>query len=568
MRPWPWFGQFFYFIMSSAYVPPHLRAQQQQQQQQQNDGYQQQQNGSYQQQNNQPRQPQNAVYAPQQTNNNYNNQDRQPHFAPQAYQPPNNRRNNLNRNISRSYSVPGQLNSVADSVVEERFAQNEDTSDMSVYDGADVVVHSNQEIEPITQFPGCGIRNEILLSVANIGFKSPTSVQKYAIPYILAHHDVLVTSQTGSGKTAAYMLPVISQIINQQRTRDPMVVALVPTRELALQIQTETNKFTNGTGLKTVCVFGGAPMNDQLRQLKWSCDILIATPGRLIDIMTRGQSSLSCVQHLILDEADRMLDMGFEPQIDEVINGFDMPSPENRQTLLFSATFPIEVQNLARRFMRADVTRIEVGMQDAPSLIQQRFMYVPENSKLSALQEIIAEVEGQTLVFAERKVKVDHIEEFLYEEGCHVVAIHGDRDMQDRRAALRGFTNGLAKIMIATDVAARGIDIPSVAHVVNLDLPTDVDSYIHRIGRTGRAGKHGIATSFWNESNASFLIALISHFRQNRQPIPEGLEEFERENRKNSGGGPRGSRGGRGGRGGRGNFPRDRSYNNVSYRYY
>lgn len=520
---------------STAYIPPHLRAQA-----------------------SQPNITQNSQQ-----------QNRQTHFAQNpTNQGQNNQRNKNNVNISRSRSLPMQLNQVADSVIEERFAKNEETFDMSVYDGAEVTVHTNgAEIDPIQQFPGCGIRNEILLSVAEIGFKLPTSVQKYAIPYILSHHDVIVTSQTGSGKTAAYMLPVISQILSFQRYRDPSVVVLVPTRELALQIQTETNKFTNGTGLKTVCVFGGASINDQLRLLRYSCDILIATPGRLIDIMQRGQLHLCAVQHLILDEADRMLDMGFEPQIDKVINGFDMPTPDQRQTLLFSATFPTEVQNLARKFMRPDVTRIEVGMQDAPSLIEQRFLYVPETSKLSALLDVIGEVDGQTLVFAERKVKVDHIEEFLYDEGCHVVAIHGDRDMQDRRAALRGFINGRAKIMIATDVAARGIDIPDVAHVINLDLPNDVDSYIHRIGRTGRAGKRGIATSFWNETNSSFLMTLIAHFRQNRQPIPEGLEEFDRENRKSSGGGGSRGHGGRGNRG-RGNFPRDHSFNNVNYRYY
>jgi ATP-dependent RNA helicase DDX3X len=432
---------------------------------------------------------------------------------------------------------------------------------MSVYEGADVTVHGDGiTLDPITAFPGCGVRNDILAAVANMGFKSPTNVQKYAIPYILGGHDLIVTSQTGSGKTAAYMLPVLSNLIGEQRPRDPSVVVLVPTRELALQIQTETNKFTERSDLKTVCVFGGASIGDQLRQLRYARDILIATPGRLIDILQQGHLHLSAVRYLILDEADRMLDMGFEPQIDQVINRFDMPYPENRQTLLFSATFPAEVQDLARRFMRPDVTRIEVGVQDAPSLIEQRFFYCPDSSKFSSLLEIITQVEGQTLVFAERKVTVDHIEEYLFDSGCAVVAIHGDRDMADRLAALRGFTNGRAKIMVATDVAARGIDIPSVAHVINIDLPSDLDSYIHRIGRTGRAGKHGIATSLWNESNGAFLGQLCQHFRDNRQAIPEGLEDFARDNYGRGGGGyRRGSRGG----GGRG-IPRDRSWGNMS----
>jgi ATP-dependent RNA helicase DDX3X len=434
---------------------------------------------------------------------------------------------------------------------------------MSVYEGSDVVVHSQfDQLAPIEEFPGCGVRNDILVAVANIGFRTPTNVQKYAIPYILAGHDLIVTSQTGSGKTAAYMLPVLSILAGRSRPRDPSVVVLVPTRELALQIQTETNKFTERSDLKTVCVFGGAPMNDQLRQLRYARDILIATPGRLIDILHHGQLRLSAVQYLILDEADRMLDMGFEPQIDEVINRFDMPHPEDRQTLLFSATFPAEVQDLAQRFMRSDVTRIEVGVQDAPSLIEQRFFHCSESSKFASLLEIITEVEGQTLVFAERKVTVDHIEDYLFDSGCAVVAIHGDRDMAERLAALRGFTNGRAKIMVATDVAARGIDIPNVAHVINVDLPSDLDSYIHRIGRTGRAGKRGIATSLWNESNAGFLSQLCQHFRRNRQAIPEGLDEFERESRGGRGGYARGRYGGRGG--GYGAMSRDRSWAGFS----
>ena len=516
-------------MSGSAYVPPHLR-------------------------NAQGSTGGNTAQAPQARFNFRQTQNQYPN------------RGNVSRdrsgNISRSQSVPIRLSEVADSEVEQRFAMNQETTDMSVYEDAEVIVHSDQQLEPITQFPGCGIRNEILMSVAQIGFKLPTAVQKYAIPYVLAHHDVLVTSQTGSGKTAAYMLPVISQVIQQPIGKDPVVVVLVPTRELALQIQTETNKFTNATQLKTVCIYGGASFDNQIRQLH-SCNILIATPGRLIDMMNKGYVTLRDVKYLVLDEADRMLDMGFEPQIDEVINGFDMPNPDNRQALLFSATFPREVQELARKFMKPNVTRIEVGMQDAPSLIQQRFVYVPENYKLSSLKDAISEVDGQTLVFAERKVRVDSTEEFLYDEGYPVVAIHGDRDMTNRRAALRGFSKGRAKIMIATDVAARGIDIPSVTHVINMDLPTDVDSYIHRIGRTGRAGKHGIATSFWNEMNTSFLVSLLNHFKDNHQPIPEGLEQFEKENRHLISGNR-----GRGHNGRRSNFPRDKSYNNVSKKYF
>jgi ATP-dependent RNA helicase DDX3X len=311
------------------------------------------------------------------------------------------------------------MNEFTDDHVRRLFADNQEHGDMSVYEGSDVRVHTQyDEVAPATEFPGCGVRNDILVAVAGMGFKTPTNVQKYAIPYILAGHDLIVTSQTGSGKTAAYMLPVLSALIGVQRPRDPSVVVLVPTRELALQIQTETIKFTDRSDLKTVCVFGGASMGDQLRQLRYARDILIATPGRLIDILQHGQLRLGNVRWLILDEADRMLDMGFEPQINEVINGFDMPPPDSRQTLLFSATFPAEVRDLARRFMRPDVTRIEVGVQDAPSLIEQRFFYCSDAAKFASLLEIINQVDGQTLVFAERKVTVDRIEDYLFDSGA------------------------------------------------------------------------------------------------------------------------------------------------------
>jgi ATP-dependent RNA helicase DDX3X len=381
-------------------------------------------------------------------------------------------------------------------------------------------------VNPITAFPGCGLRNDLLVTVAQIGFRTPTNVQRYSIPYILSGSDLIVTAQTGSGKTAAYMLPIISFLAGAQR--DPSAIVLVPTRELALQIEQEVHRFTAGTALRVVSVFGGAPGSEQIRQLHRGADIIIATPGRLQDFLDRGHVRLWNVAVLVLDEADRMLDMGFEPQISQVINGYDMPVPGERQTLLFSATFPPEIRDLAQRFMRDGVTRIEVGAQEAPAVIEQRFVHAPEGTKPTALLDAIGSVDGQTLVFAERKSTVDAIEDFLEAEQYRVVAIHGDRDWQMRLAALRGFKNGRADIMVATDVAARGLDIPTVAHVINVDLPGDVDTYIHRIGRTGRAGRHGVATSLWNEHNIEFLLQLCANFRRNRQTIPQELGELER----------------------------------------
>lgn len=467
-------------------------------------------------------------------NINNNNQNRNMSMHRSA----NYRNTNYRYSTNRSNRV-----SITDEQIEQMFEANTvaKDSDMSVYEEAQVNVTSNYSIQPIKGFPRSGIKNLILYNVASNGYKFPTSVQKYAIPYILNGHDVIVTAQTGSGKTAAFMLPVLTMVLNKARSYNPYVVSLVPTRELAIQIFKETQKFCGQSPIKTVLVYGGESIKYQLNQLRRGCDILIATPGRLIDILDQGELSLSNVQLLILDEADRMLDMGFSQQIGMVIQNFDMPPPNNRQTLLFSATFPDIVKNLALEFMKEDITRIEVGMQDAPSLIEQRFIYVPDQFKLSRLMEIISKtivydddenkkdklLQNQTLVFAERRNAVDNIEDFLYEEGCHVVAIHGERDMENRQAALRGFTNGKAQIMVATDVAARGLDIPNVAHIINLDLPTDLDTYTHRIGRTGRAGKKGLATSFWNDNNSSFLNNFLNHLKEASLPIPEGLKEYE-----------------------------------------
>ena len=464
-----------------------------------------------------------------------------------------------NRFIPRSQSIPARLSEFTDKQIEEMFEKNEIPSDFQVYENSKVVVHSTSKVEPCEHFVRSGVNNELLANIAKMGYKIPTAVQKYSIAYVLDGQDLLVTSQTGSGKTAAFMLPVLTQLLKNRLPFSPTVVVLAPTRELALQIQDQTNKFSRGTDIRTVCVYGGTPIYSQLKELHYPCNILIATPGRLIDILKRGTLTLSTVQYLILDEADRMLDMGFEPQIREVIEGYDLPPVADRQTLLYSATFPREVQNLARSFMKSNMTRIEVGLQDAPSLIEKVFEYCPEHAKLSALVEALQKVDGPTLIFAERKTSVDRVEDFLYDEGWAVVAIHGDRDMRDRLAALKAFTNGRAKVMVATDVAARGIDIPNVAHVINLDLPTDLDSYIHRIGRTGRAGRHGLATSFWNETNEPFLQVLINHLNQTNQEIPEGLQEYARDLQARRAPHPGGRGRGRG-RGGRGGMPRDRSY--------
>jgi len=336
-------------------------------------------------------------------------------------------------------------------------------------------------------------------------------------------------AQTGSGKTAAFLFPIISQMVKTNLPSDqgvgygrrkvfPYALVLAPTRELACQIYDEAKKFSYKTGLKSVVVYGGAPIGLQLRDLERGCDILVATPGRLVDIMERARISVSQIRWLILDEADRMLDMGFEPQIRRIVEGEDMPKTGERQTLMFSATFPKEIQRLAASFL-CDYVFLAVGrVGSTTELVTQKFIRVEEADKQGMLLDLITSVKGLTIIFVETKRKADMLEDFLIRDGFPATSIHGDRVQQDRTAALRTFSSGQTPYLIATNVAARGLDIDNIAHVINYDMPTDIDDYVHRIGRTGRAGKPGLATALISEENAnivpSYWIFLPNHLKK------------------------------------------------------
>lgn len=322
-----------------------------------------------------------------------------------------------------------------------------------------------------------------------------------------------------------------------------------------MQIHEEARKFAYRSWVRPAVVYGGADIGQQLRQVERGCDVLSATPGRLVDLIERGRISLRNVRYLVLDEADRMLDMGFEPQIRRIVQGEDLPGVQDRQTLMFSATFPREIQVLARDFLK-DYVFLSVGRVGSTSEnITQRIEFVEDNDKRSVLLDILHASDansGLTLIFVETKRMADMLSDFLMQSQFPATSIHGDRTQRERETALATFRSGRTPIMVATAVAARGLDIPNVKHVINYDLPSDIDDYVHRIGRTGRAGNTGIATAFLNRGNKNIVRELIELLTEANQEVPQFLIAINTEF-GGGGGGWGSSRGrGRGGGGGRG----------------
>ncbi|XP_058766335.1 DEAD-box ATP-dependent RNA helicase 37-like [Vicia villosa] len=427
--------------------------------------------------------------------------------------------------------------------INESFSEQENTGiNFDAYDDIPVETSGENVPPPVNTFAEIDLGDALNQNIQRCKYVKPTPVQRYAIPISLAGRDLMACAQTGSGKTAAFCFPIISGILREQyaqrprvaRTAYPLALILSPTRELSCQIHDEAKKFSYETGVKVVVAYGGAPITQQLRELERGVDILVATPGRLVDLLERARVSLQMIRYLALDEADRMLDMGFEPQIRKIVEQMDMPPPGMRQTLLFSATFPKEIQRLASDFLASYIFLAVGRVGSSTDLISQRVEYVLESDKRSHLMDLLhAQREndvngkqGLTLVFVETKKGADALEHCLCVNGFPATCIHGDRTQQEREQALRSFKTGNTPILVATDVAARGLDIPRVAHVVNFDLPNDIDDYVHRIGRTGRAGKMGLATAFFNDSNLSMAKPLADLMQEANQEVPAWLTRF------------------------------------------
>ena len=338
-------------------------------------------------------------------------------------------------------------------------------------------------------FTALGLMPELVRAVADEGYEHPTPIQLEAIPLALAGRDLIGSAQTGTGKTAAFVLPILQRL--QAGARGVLrALILVPTRELAEQVVTSIRAYGRHTHLKGAAVYGGVGMEPQTRALKHGADIVVATPGRLLDHMERGHVNFSKLEVLVLDEADRMLDMGFAPDVRKILNAL----PGERQTMLFSATISPEVDALARRALNGHAS-VEIGRRAQPADgIEHIIVAVDKLQKRGALGSILkAKPAGQTLVFTRTKYGADKLVTFLRREGIAANALHGDKAQSQRQRTLDQFRSGEAEILVATDIAARGIDVDGIRMVVNFDVPTDPEVYVHRVGRTARAGAQGLA---------------------------------------------------------------------------
>ena len=345
----------------------------------------------------------------------------------------------------------------------------------------------------MTEFSELGLSPTTLQAVADTGYTTATPIQAAAIPVALAGQDVLGIAQTGTGKTAAFTLPLIDKLMTgRAKARMPRALVIAPTRELADQVASSFEKYAKGTKLSWALLIGGVSFGDQEKKLDRGVDVLIATPGRLLDHFERGKLLMTGVQFLVVDEADRMLDMGFIPDIERI---FKM-TPLKKQTLFFSATMPPEITRLTKQFLK-DPVRIEATRPATTNVnITQLLVKVPSSdpkAKRLALRALIEKAKIETgIVFCNRKTEVDVVAKSLRSHGFDAAAIHGDLDQSQRMKTLAAFRDGSLKILVASDVAARGLDIPAVSHVFNYDVPHHADDYVHRIGRTGRAGRSGI----------------------------------------------------------------------------
>lgn len=324
------------------------------------------------------------------------------------------------------------------------------------------------------------------------GITQPTPIQAKAIPVALSGNDIVAVAQTGTGKTLAFGLPSVNRLAATAPRRNRMLV-LTPTRELCVQVHAVLEALGKAMNLRTVSVYGGVGMEPQTKALRKGCDIIIATPGRLLDHMGRGNVRFEDIEILVLDEADRMLDMGFLPDIRRILKSM----PADRQTLLFSATFPDEISRLTREFM-TDPERIEIAPSATPAeAVHQTVYTVDQSNKVELLARVLdAPDVTSAIVFIRTKHRTDRIAKQLSKKGFKAQAIHGDRSQAQRQRALDGFRNGKFNVLVATDVAARGIDVQGISHVVNFDIPGKFDDYIHRIGRTARASATGDAITF------------------------------------------------------------------------
>ena len=394
----------------------------------------------------------------------------------------------------------------------------------------EITVEGNDVPKPVRDFRDVGFPEYVLQEITKAGFTEPTPIQSQGWPMALKGRDLIGIAETGSGKTLAYLLPAIVHVNAQPILAPgdgPIVLVLAPTRELAVQIQQETTKFGASSKIKSTCIYGGVPKGPQVRDLQKGVEIIIATPGRLIDMMESHHTNLRRVTYLVLDEADRMLDMGFEPQIKKIVSQIR----PDRQTLYWSATWPKEVELLARTFL-FDPYKVIIGSEElkANHAICQHVEILSESQKYNKLVNLLEDIMdgSRILVFMDTKKGCDQITRQLRMDGWPALSIHGDKSQAERDWVLSEFKSGKSPIMTATDVAARGLDVKDVKYVINYDFPGSLEDYVHRIGRTGRAGATGTAYSFFTAANARFAKDLISILVEAGQKVSPELANMGR----------------------------------------
>ncbi|MCR1768592.1 ATP-dependent RNA helicase RhlE [Burkholderia glumae] len=405
---------------------------------------------------------------------------------------------------------------------------------------------SDSAVTPVdATFDQFGLAPDILKAIADQGYTKPTPIQAKAIPVVLSGRDVMGAAQTGTGKTASFSLPIIQRLLPQANTsaspaRHPVrALILTPTRELADQVAANVHSYAKHTALRSAVVFGGVDMNPQMAELRRGVEILIATPGRLLDHVQQKTANLGQVQMLVLDEADRMLDMGFLPDLQRILNLL----PKARQTLLFSATFSPEIKKLAATYLTNPQT-IEVARSNATATNVTQIVYdIAEGDKQAAVVKLIRDrALKQVIVFCNSKIGASRLARLLERDGVVATAIHGDRSQNERMQALEAFKRGEVEALVATDVAARGLDIAELPAVINFDLPFSAEDYVHRIGRTGRAGASGDALSLCSPNERKQLADIEKLIKRDLPLQPLAIEAPVRMRREHGERSERGSR--------------------------
>ena len=367
--------------------------------------------------------------------------------------------------------------------------------------------------ETVATFEELGMSAELLRSIRDVGYEEPTPVQLQTIPVLLEGRDVIAQAQTGSGKTAAFGLPIVEAI--DPRLRRVQAIILAPTRELAIQVAEALHKYGRHKEIETLPIYGGQPYERQFRGLQRGVQIVVGTPGRVMDHMRRGTLSLEAIRFFVLDEADEMLDMGFVEDIEWILER----APAERQTALFSATMPPRIVDIARRSMRDPVRITVAGREMTVPEVRQSYYEVPRSRKTDALTRILdAEMPSSAMIFCRTKLAVDELGEALMARGYAVETLHGDLSQVQRDRVMRRFRSGQADVLVATDVAARGLDIPDVSHVINYDVPESAEAYVHRVGRTGRAGRAGEAVTLVTPRETRWLRQIERTVRAKIEP--------------------------------------------------